>query len=321
MGSLPRIHTYWAQTNTATGRLASLNPNMQNLPKQPMNLTLGQEEKKIVVRDAFCAKDGCVLVSFDYSQIEMRILAHMSHDPYLLQFFNEEQDIHRLIAGRWLGKKPEEVSSEERERAKRIVYGILYGMGAPSLAAILEVTLGEAATFIDTFLGKFPGVALFLEQTIKAAKEKKFIKTLFGRRRIFPDIHSKNKSLERRSERQAVNSVIQGTAADVVKLAMIEIDAIFDKDPKCKDAKLLLQIHDELVFEIPESSVDVICPIINSTMESVIQLEVAMPVRMNLGKRWGSMEPPESKSDKQVESQEDEDEAEDIDALMHVADE
>jgi DNA polymerase I-like protein with 3'-5' exonuclease and polymerase domains len=210
MKKLPRIHTTWCHLSTATGRLSSINPNMQNLPRAPISFHFEddeegdrqEEEFSINIRDSFTADEGKVLVAFDYSQIEMRVLAHMSKDKYLLQFFQEGKDIHKLIASRWLGKKPEEISSTERDRAKHIVYGILYGMGPHSLSEILKVKVDEASQFIKAFLGKFPNVATFLDESVKFAKKNKFVKTLSNRRRLLPFIGDPDHSLRSRSERQ-----------------------------------------------------------------------------------------------------------------------
>eukprot|EP01114_Cavostelium_apophysatum_P001845 TRINITY_DN11625_c0_g1_i1.p1 TRINITY_DN11625_c0_g1~~TRINITY_DN11625_c0_g1_i1.p1 ORF type:complete len:1080 (+),score=278.54 TRINITY_DN11625_c0_g1_i1:64-3240(+) len=291
-GTYPRVHTTWVHTGTATGRLASQNPNMQNLPKLPISLkgsSDGSDASSLNIRDAFCSDEGLSLVAFDYSQLEMRILAHMSKDQYLLQFFREKQDIHKLIASRWLGKPPEKVSKEEREQAKRIVYGILYGIGPSALADMLEISIKEASKFIDTFLGKFPSVQKFLSDTIATARREKSIKTLVQRRRLLPDINHHEMSKRKRSERQATNSVIQGTAADVVKLAMVEAADELLSDPRCSKTKMLLQIHDELVFEVDDENLQYVVPKLKSIMENVLSLEVELPVSASVGRRWGSL--------------------------------
>eukprot|EP01117_Protostelium_nocturnum_P021048 TRINITY_DN999_c0_g1_i1.p1 TRINITY_DN999_c0_g1~~TRINITY_DN999_c0_g1_i1.p1 ORF type:complete len:1210 (-),score=469.20 TRINITY_DN999_c0_g1_i1:738-3905(-) len=301
-----RMFTNWQQTNTATGRLSSAGPNLQNIPKLPLSIKDDEEilssqnvssEEMINIRDSFYTADGYTFLSFDYSQIEMRILGHVSNDTYLLQFFKDEQDIHRLIASRWLGKKPEEITDKERDHAKRIVYGILYGMGPNALADIIKVSVMEATKFIKTFLGRFPGVDNFITNTQAFARKNLLVKTLVGRRRLLPGINSIDKEQSKRCERQSVNTIIQGTAADIVKLAMIRVQEAIDSLPLLKDTKMLLQIHDELFFELPDNSkIPEITATICNIMENVIDLSVELPVRVNIGKRWGSMKSVEEKS-------------------------
>ncbi|PRP88768.1 DNA polymerase I [Planoprotostelium fungivorum] len=299
-----RMHTTWQQTTVATGRLASSNPNLQNIPKAPMSIKYEETddnsqdlplEESINIRNAFYTAEGFVFLSFDYSQIEMRILAHLSKDPFLLQFFRDKQDIHRLIASRWLGKEPDQVSDQQRDQAKKIgeewkwlysrlmttVYGILYGMGPPALSDILKVTFKEAEKFISTFLGKFPGVAKFLQFAIQYAKTNGYVRTLVGRRRVLPGILSADISQQKRCERQAVNSTIQGTAADIVKLAMIQYTKMIEDGAlECcgRETRMLLQIHDELFFETPVEGHIKVAACIRAIMENVITLDVDLPV-------------------------------------------
>ncbi|ELR25164.1 DNA polymerase I domain containing protein [Acanthamoeba castellanii str. Neff] len=319
-----RIYASWQHTGTATGRLSVTEPPLSEVHSveatgeqpQPDDPSL-QERIVINVRDAFVAPPGYVLLKADYSQMEMRILAHVSSDEFLMQFFHEGRDIHKLIAARWLGKDPDAVDEVERDRAKRIVYGILYGMGARTLSEILNVDHTEAEQWISTFLEKFPKTAQFLKDTAESAHENGFIRTLLNRRRLFPTINFE--AYAHKAERQAVNSVIQGTAADLVKLAMLSIDralvaeeqrelvdaAVARGSTKGKEkaddveqqlgessrpiAALALQVHDELVYEVREDRVQWMEDLMVRCMESglPIRLDVPLPVRLYLGTRYG----------------------------------
>ncbi|KAL6041121.1 DNA polymerase I, variant 2 [Balamuthia mandrillaris] len=309
---LSRIYATWQTVNTATGRLSCTDPNLQALPREGISIPVSkgatmQSSVYINVRDAFCSSAGYVFLKADYSQMEMRILAYMSRDEQLMRFFAEGKDIHRLIAGQMFGKPAEEVDPSEREKAKCIVYGILYGMGPHSLAAILKTDPKEAKNFTNTFLEKFPSVAQFFEQVIEKARAEGSVRTLFNRRRLFPNIESANFESANKSERQAVNTMIQGTAADIVKRAMIAVEeALEDKEQtearssstaeRTSIANLVLNIHDELVYEVREDMMDWMRQTVTRCMERITVkadelMDVPIPIRLYEGKRFGSLSP------------------------------
>eukprot|EP00026_Physarum_polycephalum_P001131 Phypoly_transcript_01132.p1 GENE.Phypoly_transcript_01132~~Phypoly_transcript_01132.p1 ORF type:complete len:1152 (+),score=225.98 Phypoly_transcript_01132:71-3526(+) len=282
-----RIHAHWISNGTSTGRLASTDPNLQNIPKS--RTTMGKVT--FHVRDSFCAASGWVLIGADYSQIELRVLAHISRDPTLLSFFGEGVDVLKMVASHWMGKPVEEITSEDRDYTKRIVYGILYGIGAPSLASMLKVSIGEAQVFMSTFLGKFPKVRHFIDSTVASAKREKFVRTITGRLRRLPNITAGGNQGQQ-ALRQAVNTVIQGTAADVVKAAMIGVNNVVKQDDRlCKSVKLLLQIHDELVYEVKEEIAAEFLEIMQKTMVTSLNLSVPLTLSVKTGKSWGSMKP------------------------------
>jgi DNA polymerase I len=287
-----RIHTTFVQTGTATGRLSSRDPNLQNLPRAPQTFppVPGSEESREItvnIRDAFVATKGYLLLAADYSQIEMRLLAHIAKDKILTNFFASGKDIHSQVASHWKKKPLESVTPQEREQAKRLVYGITYGMGPNSLSEILDVTKKEAKQFIDSFLESYPEINSFI-QTIRAeAHKNKAVRTLMNRRRLIPNIDSPDREEVSKAERQAVNAVIQGTAADVVKRAMIKVDDAI----RNTTTRLLLQIHDELIYEVEAKDLENVAKVIKLLMENVIQLSVPLPVHLKYGERWGSMTP------------------------------
>ena len=257
-----RLHSEFLQAGSATGRMASQNPGIQNIPNKT---ELGRE-----IRKSFIAEKGWKLVTFDYSQIELRIAAFLSEDKKLIEIFKEGLDVHTAVACEVFGVEPKDVTKEMRTRAKTINFGVMYGMGVTALQKNIGTDRKEAQEFLDGYFNKFSGLAEYLERVKRETAQKGFTETFFGRRRYFPDIHSKLPFMKASAERMAINAPIQGTEADIVKLAMIEIDKFLTKKDLKKDAKLLLQVHDELVFEVKENIIDSIAPEIKKIMEGII---------------------------------------------------
>ena len=269
-----RIHTSFNQTITATGRLSSSDPNLQNIP---VRTELGK-----MVRRAFEAKEGYSLISADYSQIELRVFAHMSKDPTLTKAFIDGEDIHTRTACELFGKKSDEITPEMRRLAKTINFGIIYGMGAFKLANTLGISRKEAQEYIDRYFTRIPGVKRYINKTIEEARRNQYVRTILGRIRYLRNINSRSPSVRQAEERMAVNTPIQGSAADIIKLAMINIHRRLRKS----DAKMLLQVHDELVFEVPDDRVESISAIIKKEMEGVIKLDVPLVADISAGKNW-----------------------------------
>lgn len=271
-----RIHTVFSQTAAATGRLASSDPNLQNIP---IRTELGRR-----VRRAFVAPDGCSFLAADYSQIELRLLAHLAGDAELIAALQGDADIHREVAAKIHGKSSEEVSREERSAAKAVTFGVIYGMGAFGLSRDLGIPRSDAQKFIDTFFREFPGVRQFIDDTIEHARKHREVRTLFGRRRPLPDIDARTPHRRQQAERFAVNTVVQGTAADLIKKAMVEISN--DQRERNSNTKMLLQIHDELLFELPTPELESEEPRIRERMESVLELAVPLRVNVSVGRDW-----------------------------------
>jgi len=270
-----RIHTRFHQTVAATGRLASSDPNLQNIP---IRTELGRE-----IRAAFVAPEGHLLVSADYSQIELRVLAHLSEDPELIAAFSStKEDVHTHTASLVFDVPRENVTAEMRRRAKTINFGVIYGMGDSALARQLDITRAEAATFIEAYFRRYARVKSFMEETIAAAGKGEAVRTLLGRRRFLPNLHSANRGLRMEAERIAKNTPIQGTAADILKLAMIKLGA----RPVVPGATMILTVHDELVFEVPEGRVEEAASRIREEMEGAISLRVPLVVDIGSGKNW-----------------------------------
>ncbi len=271
-----RVHTRFNQAVAATGRLSSTNPNLQNIP---VRTELGQR-----IRRAFVAPPGEVLLVADYSQIELRILAHIAEEKALIDAFAAGQDIHRATAAIVLGVAPELVTGEQRRAAKTINFGILYGMSAYGLSQELQISTKEADKFISAYLGQYPGVKRYMEETLENAEREGKVETLYGRVRWLPDIKSKNWNLRENARRMAINARIQGTAADILKLAMIAVDRrLRDEQP---GAHLLLTVHDELVLEVPEEQAEAVAEIVKAEMEGVVDLKVPLVVDTGWGKSW-----------------------------------
>ena len=271
------IHTSYNQAVTATGRLSSSDPNLQNIP---VRTELGRQIRRAFVPRA----EGNVFLSADYSQVELRLLAHLADDPGLLAVFREGGDVHRRTAALIAGVDEDQVTSEMRSRAKAINFGVIYGMGSRALARQIKVKVKEASEFIETYFETYPGVRAFIESTKEKAHRDGWVETLLGRRRLLPDIDSDNNRVRSFQERVAVNTPIQGTAADLVKLAMIRIQK--DLDASGTGALLLLQVHDELVFEVPAQELESLKPIVRQAMEGALELKVPLVVDMHTGDNW-----------------------------------
>jgi DNA polymerase I len=275
-----RVHTTFGQTGTATGRLSSANPNLQNIP---IRTELGRE-----IRAAFIAEPGHVLLAADYSQIELRLLAHFSKDKLLVEAFRRGDDIHTLTASQVFGVPPLMVTADDRRKAKAVNFGIVYGLSAFGLSQQLGIESSEARKFIDAYFEKYAGVRAFIDSTLEQTRRDQKVKTMFGRIRPIPDINSKNATQRGFAERTAVNTPLQGTAADLIKLAMIRIDAeIRQRELK---SRMTLQVHDELVFEVPENEVDVVKPLIREHMENAHALAVPVVVEIGVGANWRDLE-------------------------------
>jgi DNA polymerase-1 len=271
-----RIHTTFVQTGTATGRLSSRDPNLQNIPVRDA------EGRRI--RSAFIAEKGNVLVSADYSQIELAVLAHFSEDKNLIESFDEGKDVHRRTAALILGKAESEVTPDERRMSKVINFGVIYGMSAYRLGNELGISRSEAASFIESYFNTYAGVRDFMRSLINKAEKDGYVETLFGRRRYIAEINSANKTVKSGAERIAVNTPIQGTAADIAKIAMINLD----KALAGTEAAILLQVHDELILECPEASAPEIAALVKQVMETSTPLRVPLRVGVEHGPRWGN---------------------------------
>jgi len=279
-GGSGRVHTTFGQTGTATGRLSSTNPNLQNIP---IRTELGRE-----IRAAFIAEPGHVLLAADYSQIELRLLAHLSKDNLLVEAFRRGDDIHTLTASQVFGVPPLMVTPDHRRQAKVVNFGIVYGLSAFGLSQNLGIEPSEARKFIDAYFEKYAGVRAFIDTTLEQTRRDQRVKTLFGRIRPIPDINSKNATQRGFAERTAVNTPLQGTAADLIKLAMIRIDEeIRNRGLK---SQMTLQVHDELVFEVPERELDAMKPLVREHMEKAYALEVPLLVEIAVGPNWRDME-------------------------------
>ncbi len=277
-----RIHTTYNQTVAGTGRLSSQDPNLQNIP---VKTALGQE-----FRRAFIADADCQLVSFDYSQIELRVVAHIAKDKKMIETFNRGEDIHTRTAVEIFKVAPDKVTKDMRRVAKVLNFGIIYGMGSTSFARASGVDRTTAKEFITKYFKEFQGVAKYMEETKQLAHTQGYVETIFGRRRNLPDIRSTMPMLQSGAERAAINHPIQGTAADLVKLAMLQIHDYLHKNEKSKDALMLLQIHDEIVVEIKKKEVAKFAKKIKQTMESVYKLDVPLIVDVKVGENWWDME-------------------------------
>ncbi|HEY2797571.1 MAG TPA: DNA polymerase I [Thermoanaerobaculia bacterium] len=271
-----RVHTSFRQTVAATGRLSSSDPNLQNIP---IRTETGRE-----IRKAFVAPPGHALVVADYSQIELRILAHMSGDEALIQAFEEKQDIHRATAAKIFGVAPDLVSHEMRYASKRINFALLYGMAAFTLGKELGVSTSEAKSYVDSYFAQFPRVRATLDAIVEEARKTREVTTLFGRVRPIPDIVASNPMVRANAERMALNAPFQGTAADVIKIAMIRLDAALREGGHA--ARLVLQVHDELVLEAPSDEVQVLERLVRDVMEGAAQLKVQLSVDVGSGENW-----------------------------------
>ncbi|MBW2453181.1 MAG: DNA polymerase I [Deltaproteobacteria bacterium] len=270
-----RIHTRWEQAVTATGRISSKDPNLQNIPIRT------EHGKRI--REAFCSPEGTCILSADYSQIELRVLAHLYHDPKLVEAFNTGQDVHVRTAMEVFGVAEEEVTSTMRSQSKTVNFGVIYGMGSVALAKRLGIARKEAKHFIDAYFERYSGVRQFMDQTLAKAKDEQSVHTLLGRRRMLPDLQSSHHGKRAYAERIAQNTPIQGSAADLLKLAMIKL-----AEPVVPGAKMVLTVHDELVFEVPEERIDEAVQKTKVAMESILELDVPLVVDVGWGEHWAA---------------------------------
>ena len=271
-----RIHTSYHQAGTATGRLSSSDPNLQNIP---IRTAEGRR-----VRQAFIAKPRCVLVAADYSQVELRIMAHLSEDPSLLAAFNAGQDIHRATAAEVFAVEPEAVTTEQRRSAKAINFGLIYGMSAFGLARQLGINRKQAAEYIELYFARYPGVQNYMNNIRYTAAENGFVETFFGRRLYLPEINSRNGMRRQAAERTAINAPMQGTAADIIKRAMISVDDWLQSSEL--QSRMIMQVHDELVLEVPESELEVVKQGLIERMESAAELLVPLLVDVGVGDNW-----------------------------------
>lgn len=275
-----RVHTTFQAAATATGRLSSINPNLQNIP---IRTELGRQ-----IRAAFTAAPGTQLLSADYSQIELRLLAHFSGDPLLVDAYRTGKDIHTLTASEVFGVPAETMDKETRNRAKAVNFGIVYGISAFGLAAQLGIPQAEARAYIDRYFARYQGVKAFIERTLAETRTQGFARTLFGRTRPIPDLESRNPNQRGFAERTAVNTPLQGTAADLIKLAMISIDRNLTE--RRLKARMILQVHDELLFEVPPDETEAVAELVRAEMEGVVQLSVPLEVHLATGPNWRDME-------------------------------
>ncbi|WP_180183425.1 DNA polymerase I [Acinetobacter sp. YH01020] len=269
-----RVHTSYHQALTATGRLSSTDPNLQNIPVRE---DIGRQ-----IRKAFIAPEGRILLAADYSQIELRLMAHFSQDHALVDAFNHGQDVHKRTAAEVLGIPLDEVTSNQRRQAKAVNFGLLYGMSEFGLTRQLGFTREESRNYIGKYFQRYPGVLEYMERTRQVAREQGFVETILGRRLYTPDIMANNKMVKQGAERAAINAPLQGSAADIIKLAMIAVDKILPKD----QAKMLLQVHDELVFEVDAAIADELSAQLTEVMQSVLKISVPLIVEVGQGNNW-----------------------------------
>ena len=271
-----RVHTTYAQTVAVTGRLSSNDPNLQNIPVRTA------EGRRI--REAFVAPPGSKIVSADYSQVELRIMAHLSGDRSLLDAFAKGEDVHRHTASEVFDTPPEQVTSEQRRYAKVINFGLIYGMSAFGLASNLDIERAAAQSYMEKYFARYPGVAAYMERTRREARERGYVETVFGRRLWLPDIGSSNMQRRQGAERQAINAPMQGTAADLIKLAMIAVQGWIEQEGLA--TKLVMQVHDELVLEVPEAELERVKPGVEKLMTGVAKLDVPLLVEAGVGANW-----------------------------------
>jgi DNA polymerase-1 len=271
-----RVHTSYHQAVASTGRLSSSDPNLQNIPVRTA------EGRRI--RQAFVAPPGCLLLSADYSQIELRIMAHLSGDAGLRRAFAEGADVHRATAGEIFGVAADSVSAEQRRAAKAINFGLIYGMSAFGLAQQLGIDRGAAQRYVDQYFERYPGVRAYMDATRQQARERGYVETVFGRRLYLPDIRAGNAQRRQYAERTAINAPMQGTAADLIKLAMIRIDRWLRDNGE--PARMILQVHDELVFELPQDRADALRDEVAALMTADSPLDVPLEVETGLGANW-----------------------------------
>ena len=273
-----RVHTTFHQTGTSTGRLSSSDPNLQNIPVR--------NEQGRQIRGAFVAPPGHLLLSCDYSQVELRLLAHLSGDPEMTGAFLRDEDVHASTAAAVFGVPLAEVTYAQRSLAKAINFGLMYGMSSYGLAARTDLSVAEAEQFIAAYFGRFSGVKAYLDETIRRANETGYVETVLGRRRHFPELMAQgvNPNVKRAAERAAVNMPIQGSAADIIKIAMIRLHRLLHE--RSLKSAILVQIHDELMLEVPESELETVRELVPRTMQEAYQLSVPLKVDVSVGKTW-----------------------------------
>jgi len=274
-----RVHTSFNQTRTTTGRLSSSEPNLQNIPVR------GETGKQI--RHAFIAPRGSRLLSSDYSQIDLRALAHLSRDPGLVQAFQHDEDIHAATAAQLFNVEKTKVTADMRRLAKTVNFGVIYGMSEYGLEQATELSREEAAQFIAAYFAKYPKVKEYLEATKKQARDNGYVQTILGRRRFIPEINSANRQVREAAERMAINMPVQGTSADIIKVAMINLDR--EMNQKKLQSQMLLQVHDELVFEVPDAEMPTMQQLVPQVMSSALELSVPLKVDIKKGQNWGEM--------------------------------
>ncbi|MDR1611943.1 MAG: DNA polymerase I [Planctomycetota bacterium] len=271
-----RLHTSFSQTRTATGRLASSNPNLQNIPVRT--------ERGRAVRAAFIPEDGWKMLAADYSQIELRVLAAFSGDPILRQAFNADMDIHRAVAAEVNGVPPEQVTREQRSAAKAVNFGIIYGQSAHGLAETTGMGRQQAQRFIDDYYARFPGIRIWMDEQLEKARENGYVTTMLGFRRRIPELASSNQAHRARGEREAINTIIQGSAADLIKTAMVKVGRSVRASGL--KSRLLLQIHDELLFECPPAEVEKLSGLVREAMEGAVEMATPLKVDIGVGDNW-----------------------------------
>jgi DNA polymerase-1 len=271
-----KIHTTYNQTVTATGRLSSSNPNLQNLPIR--------SERGRLIREAVIPDEGCLFLSADYSQIELRLMAHFSKDEHMLAAFRSGQDIHAATAARIFGLPIEQITKDQRRRAKTANFGIIYGISAFGLAQQLDCSRAEAKQLIDDYFAAFPRVISYIESQKELARQNGYAQTLFGRKRYLPDIRSHNATVRSFAERNAVNAPIQGTAADIIKMAMVSIHRRLKEENL--QAQMIMQVHDELNFNVPEAEVERVREIVVFEMQNAVHLSIPLIAECGVGKNW-----------------------------------
>jgi DNA polymerase-1 len=274
------VHTTFNQTGTVTGRIASQNPNLQNIPIRT--------ERGRKVRQGFIAAPGHKLLAVDYSQIELRIVAHMAQDEAMMKAFHEAQDIHAATAAAIEDVPLSAVTKQQRRHAKAINFGLIYGMSPFGLTRTTDLTLSEAENFVKEYFREFPGVKKWLDNTRLEASRQGYVETLLGRRRYFPALAAgTNYMIRQREEREAINAPVQGTAADIIKLAMIRLPEALAKAGL--KTRMLLQVHDELIFEVPEEELDAAQMLVKEVMEGAFQLSVPLVTEARVGDNWGEL--------------------------------
>jgi len=275
-----RVHTSFNQTGTTTGRLSSSEPNLQNIPVR------GEIGSKI--RKAIIAEPGWLLLSADYSQIDLRALAHISRDRALIETFHKGEDVHTSTAALVFNVPAEEVNADMRRAAKTINFGVIYGMSNYGLEQATDLSREEATRFIESYFQKYPGVKDYVEVTKVQAREKGYVQTVLGRRRYIPEINSPNRPIRESAERMAINMPVQGTSADIIKIAMINIHREMKK--KGLKSRMLLQVHDELIFEVPPEEKEAMRDMVSVLMPQALELSVPLEIDIKMGKNWGEME-------------------------------